>query len=360
MKNGNLNKAVCLLLLAASVLSACAAIRSEGGGKEVPAVIRSTEQKADAESVAEIKSLSAATDTLTLWSTYWDNDNDLSVMREMAGNYEDISLFAAYYTDGKIAVPEATTRSLSELRRKRLTEDKEIYLSVVNDSVRNSKTEQKSSKLLWELIGTRESAAVHARELVDLAVRNGYDGIEIDYENIRDDLELWDAFITFEEYLLAASKKAGLKVRILLEPLTPMSELSGRFPEGPEYVIMCYNLHGGGTEPGPKADPDFLAEIYEKFKSLPNTSYGLANGGYEWTENEKKAVQIKRAKIERILSEQKKAPIRDDKSKALYFSYELKGKEHIIWYADEVTLSEWAKKLTELSGEKVRISYWRL
>ena len=26
------------------------------------------------------------------------------------------------------------------------------------------------------------------------------------------------------------------------------------FSEGASYVVMCYNLYGNGTEPGPKAD----------------------------------------------------------------------------------------------------------
>ena len=28
------------------------------------------------------------------------------------------------------------------------------------------------------------------------------------------------------------------------------------FSAGASYVVMCYNLHGNGTEPGPKVDPE--------------------------------------------------------------------------------------------------------
>ena len=28
------------------------------------------------------------------------------------------------------------------------------------------------------------------------------------------------------------------------------------FSEGASYAVMCYNLYGNGTEPGPKADPE--------------------------------------------------------------------------------------------------------
>ncbi len=39
---------------------------------------------------------------------------------------------------------------------------------------------------------------------------------------------------------------------------------------------MCYNLYGNGTEPGPKADWDFLREIHEKFRDLSNVSYAFS------------------------------------------------------------------------------------
>ena len=40
---------------------------------------------------------------------------------------------------------------------------------------------------------------------------------------------------------------SGKKMNIYDEP---------EFSEGASYVVMCYHLHGNGTEPGPKADPE--------------------------------------------------------------------------------------------------------
>ena len=43
------------------------------------------------------------------------------------------------------------------------------------------------------------------------------------------------------------------------------------FSAGASYVVMCYNLHGNGTEPGPKADPESI-NLYD----------GEMKGEVEW------------------------------------------------------------------------------
>ena len=43
------------------------------------------------------------------------------------------------------------------------------------------------------------------------------------------------------------------------------------FSEGASYVVMCYNLYGNGTEPGPKEDPENI-NLYD----------GEMKGEVEW------------------------------------------------------------------------------
>ena len=43
------------------------------------------------------------------------------------------------------------------------------------------------------------------------------------------------------------------------------------FSAGASYVVMCYNLHGNGTEPGPKVDPENI-NLYD----------GEMKGEVEW------------------------------------------------------------------------------
>lgn len=312
----------------------------------------------DACTVQEVEALAQESVQLTVWSTYWDCADDMEVLQSEAGNVDEISLFAASFQNGEVTIPEATTRMLKKIRRREQTKEKTVYLSIVNDVTENGKTTQKDTAILQKVLGTDEAAQAHAEQLVRLAADNGFDGIEIDYEKIRKDMDLWQAFLNFGEKLLALAEDAGLKVRIVLEPSTPAEQLN--FPEGAEYVLMCYNLYGNGTEPGPKADFEFLQQMQEKFRDVPALSYALANGGYLWEGGGQTATQCRAAEAKAMAEKAGVTPERDESSGALYFSYTEGRKSYTVWYADETTLARWAQYLGELTGEKVAVNLWRL
>lgn len=325
-------------------------------GRKAPSVPE--EIVPDTCTVQEIESLAPEAGELTVWSVYWDNADDMETLRDEADQVDAVSLFAASFQEGEVTIPEANTRMLGKLRRRESTKEKPIYLSVVNDVTQNGKTTQKDTEILWKVLGTDKAAQAHAEQLVQLAVQNGYDGIEIDYEKIRKEMDLWQAFLRFEEKLLALAQEAGLKVRIILEPSTPVEQLS--FPEGADYVVMCYNLYGNGTAPGPKADFAFLKQMQEKFCALPSLSYALANGGYVWEGSSQKATQCRAAEAKAWAEAAGVTPERDPDSGVLHFSYTQKGTQYTVWYADETTLAQWAQQLNQLSGGKVDISLWRM
>ena len=182
--------------------------------------------------VQEVEALVPESTQLTIWSTYWDCAGDIEVLQDEAEKVDEISLFAASFQNGEVTIPEPTTRMLKKIRRREQTKNKTVYLSIVNDVTENGKTTQKDTAILQKVLGTDEAAQSHAEQLVRLASENGFDGIEIDYEKIRKDLDLWQAFLKFEEKLLLLAEDAGLKVRIVLEPSTPVEQLD--FPAGAE------------------------------------------------------------------------------------------------------------------------------
>lgn len=307
----------------------------------------------------ELDALAEVSAELTVWTAYWDCEDDLEIMKQKHELIDGISLFEAYFQqDGSLFVPDVTARMKKRLGRKTETADIQTWISIVNDVNKDGKIQQKDTEILRRLMSDPAKAEKHVEQLVQLAVENGYQGVEIDYEKIRKDLDLWQDFFEFEQILIEKAQEKGLKVRILLEPSTPVSELT--FPQGAEYVLMCYNLYGNGTQPGPKADLAFLTELFEKFQGLPGLSYALANGGYEWVGSETKATQIRTAQVQQILDENGITPERDPASGALHFQYQKAGETHTVWYADAETLRLWAQTLGELAGQPVNISLWRI
>ena len=305
----------------------------------------------------EVRALADRAGALTVWTAYWDCEDDIETLREEHDRLAAVSLFAAYFEDDTLVVPEATRRMADKLRRGESTRNLTRYLSVVNDVVRSGKTTQKDTEILHTLLDDPAAAQNHAAELVALARELECGGIEIDYEKIRSDLDLWDSFLRFEALLIQEAQAAGLAVRIVLEPSTPVEQLD--LPQGADYVVMCYNLYGGGTGPGPKADLAFLQSLWNKFSGVPNLSFALANGGYDWEEGSTAPTALTGEEAA-LLAAQAQKVTRDPDSGGVTFSYTQQGKTHTVWYADGETLAAWTDCLKQSSGGPVDVSLWRL
>lgn len=313
-----------------------------------------------AEENEELSDASAYRDIMqTVWIAYWDPHvaDSLDVYGDVI---ENICLFAASYnTEGQVFLPDDLIRHQEMIREKSEGHDWKLYLSVTNDVIAAEWSSAKDVDLLHDLLDKPEKAKKHAAELAELAVNYGFDGLEIDYECLHGDLELWKSFLIFEKALIEETEKRSLPLRIVLEPATPKEGLD--FPEGPEYVMMCYDLHGFGTEPGAKADKDFLIGLVNDFSFIPDMSFALANGGYDWNTETGYTTTLSEQNVRKILETHDFDVQRGDTSGALYGIYEDEDKDkREIWYADAQTLQLWYRYLCDAAGRQVRCSLWKL
>ena len=292
---------------------------------------------------AELTQLKDVSSSLGTWSVYWDYSGN----EKLLDNLDSLSYFEAYFVNGQIQLPEKAKEMIKSVQPENCTK----YLSVVNDVEKNGNIEHKNTDILKTVFASDASMDQHIQELISLVEDNKLDGIELDYEKIRNDLELWNRYFTFINRLKEVAGKKDIRIRVVLEPNTPVEDL--QFPDGVEYVVMCYNLYGYNEDMGPKADMDFLDDIYTRFHTLPSISYALANGGYVWENGSPKQIRISEA--EELLKEHNIEAIRDS-SGALTFTYE----NSTVWYSDEKTLELWAEELNSLNGDKVAIQYWRM
>ena len=291
------------------------------------------------------------------WAVYWDDEDVTKKLSERAPEADIICIFEAYFDEGYGLVFNEDAKALFEkLKNDPAGKDRKYYLTFVNDVVGTASTKQKDTDVLYSIL---QDPAKHASDIVEMAKDNGFDGIEIDYEKIRKDEKLWELFTVFEKELIAACRNEGLDIRVVLEPSTPVSKLE--FPEGPEYVVMCYNLFGYGTKPGPKADEEFLSELVSDFEALPgDTGYALANGGFDWDLADGSVTSLTDEEGRQLLSEHAGKAVRDEKSGVMTFTYNKDGAEHEVWVADDETLENWSRILHEKTGRKVKISLWRI
>lgn len=302
--------------------------------------------------------IDAAQGNLGVWAVYWDNEEVLGDIRTLQNRLESLHYFAAYFDEqDRLFVPEGTKTLRQKINSTYgIAPPWKSYLTIVNDQEQsNGMSSLKDTDLLYRLLATKEAQTAHINEILALAKDGGYQGIEIDYETIRKDYTLWEHFIQFIEALYQKTEQQGLTLRVILEPGVEYEKLT--FPTGPEYAIMCYNLYGTGTKPGPKANDEFLRSLVKKTETLPGKRYfAVATGGFDWQDDH--AVALTEQQAETIALTVGAKTTRDADSQALSFTYLKDGKTREVWYADAVTLNHWMSVL-QSTGD-VGVAVWRL
>ncbi len=294
-----------------------------------------------------------------LWLAYWNYTGYEEELACFSETDKAVSVFGVLFDengDTPFMTPE-TEELLQKVMSEKSPEEK-VYLSFINDlRLADGSYSNKDVELLARLFTEEDSRREHVEEIVKLAVVSGVDGIEIDYENIKKDETLWEPFCLFLELLKEKCDENGLLLRAVLGAYD-VNKAS--FPEGIEYAVMCYNLYGTHSGPGPKADVTFLKETFERCKNLPGgVSAAYSTGGFIWADEkcEKAITELEAKELYVTLGEAAGELVRDEASGALHFTYEQDGVKKEVWYADGETLSLWKNTAKEFGITK--FSLWK-
>ena len=260
--------------------------------------------------------------------------------RSHPGLFDAVRIFAAYFDekDRPYLAPAWAALFGGDVRR--VFGNTPVYLTVVNDltTISGKNNRLKDPQLVRRLLADPAARAAHIEALIALTRRNGFSGLEIDYENI--EAEVWPQFLAFVATLHQRTQREGLALSVLLQPQARY--LGSPLPQGPQYVLMGYNLFGSHSGPGPKATPEFLAQQAQSLRAigaLDATALALATGGYDWT-GPKAAAQIDEAAAATLLARAQAASRRSAPDGYLVSRYrDNAGASHEIWYADAQTLT---------------------
>lgn len=282
---------------------------------------------------------------LGAWLPYWDASAALEEAQTLP-LHRAIAFAALFDIDGRPILPPEAEALLWDMQVAFAGTDTQVYLSVVNDQQTRSGTVDKSNALLHRLLGSDKAMAQHIDDLIMLVDAARVDALEIDYEHLGSDEALWQRFTLFIERLYAQLRRDGIALRVVLPWDAPRY---AALPQGPEYTVMCYNLYGTHSGPGPKADLAFLAEIAALYADAPRPlRMAFATGGYDWSSGGVESLTQQEA--QRRLTLAKVTPMRDAASGALTASYTLDGVSHTLWYADGETLRLWQECMAAFDG----------
>lgn len=298
---------------------------------------------------------------ISTWVTYWDLPSK-TFSENMPGDIKNVSYFAANFNENnELVVPD----KLKDFYNNTKDYNFKKYLTIVNDVIKSDGSSiQKDTEVLKMILYDKSSRENNINQIVNLAIQYGFDGIEIDYERLKKDMTLWENFIPFINELYSKASEKGLDLRVVLEPNIPFENLN--FEKGPTYVMMCYNLHGGFSDPGEKANPEFIISLIEGMNKYDvKKDFALATGGFDWpegvsdsTDGNGKVKSVTENEAKSLIREYNAEAIRDEESKYLYFKYKDEDNiNHEVWYADNETLNYLASFILK---EGYDVSLWRV
>lgn len=290
----------------------------------------------------------------TAWIVYWDSGQQ-EELSALSGEVQSVCLFSCLYEeDGDVVIPDGID-ALSGLAD--ALSFPTVYLSFTNDVRRSDgSVTQKDAMFLPVLWADSGRIRKTIRGILEAVRAAGANAVEIDFENIGDSGQ-WGEFEAFLRELLTRAQEEGFPVRAVLGSDTPVEELS--LPEGAVYTVMCYNLYGTHSGPGPKADLAFLRKTAQRFSALPDMRYALATGGFEWDSADKVTRSLTQAQAEEIAEQRRREPERDASSMALSFTYRDGLSRYTVWYADAVTLAAWQQEIASVDPD-ARFDLWRV
>jgi len=310
------------------------------------------------------------------WIAEWDAQKGLEEISAVQAH--SIVLFAAYFdSENRPFISDGVQSILKNNPRKNLAPNGNLYLSVVNDVFYTpNKALQKDPALVTSLMATEKSRAMHKADLLRLLASGPFDGLEIDYERV--DKQVWPVLLNFAADLASQLAAQGKKLRFLVEPQKQYMQIP--LTKGPEYVLMGYNLFGGHSGPGPKANGAFLRKLAAESNSIAyrtgqKMGLALATGGFGWPTatglRERPAVvAVNEASAAAWARGSQATLVRDPESRTLHFvasdtasgspipAKNVKNITYEVWYADGETLSHWIQ--VGKSAGFGNISLWRL
>lgn len=228
----------------------------------------------------------------------------------------------------------------------------------------------RSNATIYPLISFRSAAQGHrllnstdlsektARSIRDLAGKNGFSGVHLDFEYLppSDSQKLHDFLVILRKTFRGAITMAVFPQVEFPEKWSRFHDLRLLAPLLDAIVLMCYDLHGAHTGPGPVTSIEWADRnvIYAVRHMEPKKIWiGIPAYGYCWTGG--KAAPLPAARGARL---SRMHGSRRDSSGNIRIDYEQSGKQIRIYYSDRET----RKMLTKLAVRHglAGTALWRL
>ena len=218
--------------------------------------------------------------------------------------------------------------------------------------------------MVARLLSDPARADAHREALVQAAVDNGWDGIDIDYESLPA-----TAGPVFTDFLTAL--RDDLHARDLELTVAIPARTGDQDPSGLAYSyqligevvdqvrVMAYDHSWSGGDAGPVAPLDWVkAVVTYSSQRVPKEKLmlGVATYGYDWVGE--KGVSLQATNATELATRMGVTPQWHEGAASWTFSYEQDGQQHTVWYEDARSLA--AKQQVALDEGIRGVAIWSL
>lgn len=302
------------------------------------------------------------------WIPYWNQSKAFSTLKKNVGIFDYVGVF--WYLmrrDGSLTKYPFAFEDPAIINFAKSNDIK--ILAVVANLPSEDEGGDWDPSRVTEIISNSESRKQHIADLIALAQKKNFDGINIDYEALPADQKA--NFTAFIKELSAALHKKGKILGVSLHP--KISEGDPEYSNGSEaqdwvqlskyadqLYIMSYDEHWETSPPGPIASAPWFTSVMIYAKQLipaKKLFAGVPLDGYNWG-GSGKARGVTYSNVKNLISKYKPKVIFDQISKTPHFSYREGGVSHEVWYEN---VDSFKAKLNVLNNLGLsNLSFWPL
>jgi len=274
----------------------------------------------------------------------WDVNSERSLKQNI--DQIDVLIPQWFHVDKNLELKSDIQKNIGELAKRHDTK----VLPLINNAVDG----QWDQEIIHNLLNSPEAQAKLIKNIHKQITKHGYDGINIDFENIHKSDR--DLLTNFMKELYSTFHKDGLLVTIDVPPANEAFDYKNLEKYSDRIILMMYDENF--INPGPIASASWFEENISTI-SKDKLIVSLGNYGYDWDWEKKQGG--KAVSFEEVMRLANKADLEiqwDDMSKNPYIRYKDNNKSHELWFLDSVTFyNQWKKTIS--SGAQ-GVALWRL
>jgi cellulose synthase/poly-beta-1,6-N-acetylglucosamine synthase-like glycosyltransferase/spore germination protein YaaH/peptidoglycan/xylan/chitin deacetylase (PgdA/CDA1 family) len=260
----------------------------------------------------------------------------------------------------RLTGPKGDVRSTATdvVARKLRSSGVAVLARVSNDDDRGAWNAPDVERLLADRVESERAA----KNLADLAVRWGCDGVNLDIEQIA--ATDADSYVDFVRAAAKALHAAGRLLTVDVPPNDAAFDLEQIGDAADGVVLMAYDEHYPGGGPGPVAsEPWFEDCVDAAAHAVPRGKLIVAVGnyGYDWTLGSREAAQsLTYAETMAVADAHgDREPELSGDSRNLRFDYsDDQGRGHVVWFLDMLTA--WNESAIARARGAAGLALWRL